>query len=146
MGIFTEAELVSRFHVRVERYVKNLLIEIDTLRSMVDTQILPACFAYHSVLTSGIASAKAAGLSAPQTATADRLTKLIAALQTKRELLEGAFHKVEKLGSEEEKAKLLATEISTLMSDIRTNCDELESVVADDFWPLPKYREMLFLS
>jgi glutamine synthetase len=146
MGIFSEAELVSRFHVRVERYVKNLLIEIDTLRSMVDTQILPAAFAYHSVLTSGVASAKAAGLTSPQTAVAERMGKLIEALQSKREKLERGFHKVELLGSEEEKAQLLATEISTLMAEIRSNCDELEAVVADDYWPLPKYREMLFLS
>jgi glutamine synthetase len=146
LGIFSEAELVSRLHVRVERYVKNLLIEIDTLRSMVDTQILPAAFAYLSVLTAGVASAKAAGLTAPQSVVADRLSKVIAALQSKREKLERAFHKVETLGSEEEKAQLLATEVSTLMSEIRTDCDEIESVVADDYWPLPKYREMLFLS
>jgi glutamine synthetase len=146
LGIFSEAELVSRMHVRVERYIKNLLIEIDTLRTMVDTQILPAAFAYHSVLTAGVASAKAAGLTAPQSVVAERLTKLIAALQSKREKLERAFHRVETLGSEEEKAQLLATEVSTLMSDIRSDCDEIESVVADDYWPLPKYREMLFLS
>jgi glutamine synthetase len=146
LGIFSEPELVSRYHVRIERYVKNLLIEIDTLRSMVDTQILPACFAYHSVLTSGIASAKTAGLAAPQAPAADRLTKLVASLQSKRESLEDSFHKVEKLSSEDEKAKMLAAEISPLMAEIRSNCDDLESVVADDFWPLPKYREMLFLS
>ena len=40
-------KLISRYHVRVERYVKNLMIEVDTLRQMVDTQILPACYAYH---------------------------------------------------------------------------------------------------
>jgi glutamine synthetase len=146
MGVFTEAELASRFHVRVERYVKNLLIEIDTLRSMVDTQILPACFAYLSQLAAGVGAAKSAGLTAPQSAVADRLAKLVTTLQTKRESLEGAYHKVEKLGSEEDKAKLLATEISTLMAEIRSTCDDLEALVADDFWPLPKYREMLFLS
>jgi glutamine synthetase len=32
------------------------------------------------------------------------------------------------------------------MADIRATCDELEAVVADDYWPLPKYREMLFLA
>jgi glutamine synthetase len=32
------------------------------------------------------------------------------------------------------------------MFEVRSVCDELESIVADDFWPLPKYREMLFLS
>ena len=44
LGIFSEAEVNSRYHVRTERYVKNLLIEVDTLRHMVDTQILPGVF------------------------------------------------------------------------------------------------------
>lgn len=147
LGIFTEAELVSRYHVRVERYVKNLLIEIDTLRSIVDTQILPAAYAFYGDLAEGYAAAKAAGLgNAPQAGVLGRLSTLVASLQTKREALEKAFHKVETLGSEDEKAKFLSGEISTLMTDVRSVCDELESVVADDFWPMPKYREMLFLS
>ena len=48
--------------------------------------------------------------------------------------------------TEEEKAKLLAADVSTWMADVRSSCDELEAIVADDYWPLPKYREMLFLS
>src|SRR5208283_753135 len=59
LGVFTEAEVNSRYHVRTERYVKNLLIEVDTLRHIVDTQILPSCFAYHTQLAAGVASAKA---------------------------------------------------------------------------------------
>jgi glutamine synthetase len=146
LGIFTEAELASRHHVRVERYVKNLLIEVDTLRMMVDTQVLPACFAYHTLLASGIGAAKAAGVSSPQTEVVNRLGALIEALQTKRQAFEKVTHQVERLGTEEEKAKLLATEVSHTMADIRATCDELEAVVADDYWPLPKYREMLFLA
>ncbi len=146
LGVFTEAEISSRFHVRTERYVKNLLIEADTLRSMVDTQILPACYAYHAALAGGVAAAKAAGVSAPQGAALDQVGKLVDGLRGKRESLEKAWHKVEKLGSEDEKAKFLARDVSTAMADTRSLCDELESLVADDYWPLPKYREMLFLS
>ena len=69
LGIFTEAEITSRHHVRIERYVKNLQIEIDTLRAMVSTQILPACYEYHGALASAVVSAKAAGEQAPQAET-----------------------------------------------------------------------------
>ena len=144
--IFSEAELTSRFHVRVERYVKNLLIEIDTLRHMVDTQVLPACYAYHGMLAQGVAAAKAAGATAPQVDLLGRLAVLITTVQTRRNQLEETFHKLEKLGSEEDKAKLLAADMSTQMADLRVSCDDLEALVADDFWPLPKYREMLFMS
>ncbi len=145
LGVFTEAEVVSRHHVRIERYVKNILIEVDTLRSVVDTQILPACYQYHTVLAAGVGAAKAAGAMAPQADTLTRVSTLIGALQSKRTGLEAAMRKAES-GSEEEKAKTLATEVSSAMSDVRSVCDELESIVADDQWPLPKYREMLFLS
>jgi glutamine synthetase len=146
MGIFTEAEVVSRFHVRTERYVKNLLIEIDTLCSMVETQILPAAYAYHGMLAAAVLNCKSLGTTAPQADVLTRLGGLISSLQTKRMALETVFHKVEALSSEEEKAVLLAHDITLAMSDVRQVCDELESIVADDYWPLPKYREILFLS
>jgi glutamine synthetase len=146
LGIFAEEELKSRFHVRIERFVKNLVIEVDTLRSMVDTLVLPACYAYHGLLAQGVASAKAAGITAPQADTAAKVASLISSLQTKRAGLESAYHKAESLGSEEQKAIAFSREVSTAMAEVRSLCDELEAVVADDYWPLPKYREMLFLA
>ncbi len=146
LGILSEAEVVSRHHVRVERYVKNLLIEVDTLKSMIDTQILPAAYAYHGFLAQCVTQAKQAGTVAPQGEMLNKVGTLLTSLQTKRQALGTGLHKVETLGSEDDKAKLLATDVSTVMADVRAICDELESVVADDYWPLPKYREMLFLS
>ena len=146
LGIFSEAELVSRFHVRTERYVKNLLIEVDTLRQMVDTQILPSTYAYHGILAQSVAAAKAAGVTAPQLDALNKLSVLIGSLQQKRATLETGFNKVETLSSEEDKAKALSLEVSAAMLDVRKVCDDLEAVLADEYWPLPKYREMLFLS
>ncbi|MBC7690369.1 MAG: glutamine synthetase III [Methylotenera sp.] len=146
LGIFSEAELNSRFHVRTEIFIKNLIIEVDTLRTMVDTMILPACYAYHGFLAASVASAKAAGVTAPQTADLNRISGLIVTLQGKRGDLEKTYHKTESVHSEEEKARMLSREVSEAMLAVRTQCDELEAIVADDYWPLPKYREMLFLS
>ncbi|MGZ3688562.1 MAG: glutamine synthetase type III, partial [Bdellovibrionota bacterium] len=146
MGVFTEAEIQSRFHVRVERYVKNLAIELDTLRSMVDTQILPASFTYHGTLAQAASAAKAIGVATPQIETINKLSTLIASLQTKQNGLASMAHKVETLGSEDDKAKYFAKDVAPAMAEVRSVCDELESIVADDYWPLPKYREMLFLA
>jgi len=143
-GIFSEAEVTSRFHVRLERYIKNMMIEVDTLRTMIDTQVLPSCYAYTTVLASTAAAFKDIGVDAPSSL--KKLGTLTTNLQKKREDLEKSYHKVETLSSEEEKAKHLSLEISTLMADVRVIMDELEAIVADDYWPLPKYREMLFLS
>ncbi|MGE0616332.1 MAG: glutamine synthetase III [Bacteriovoracia bacterium] len=146
MGIFTEAEIISRYKVRNERYLKNLLIEIDSLRAMIDTQVLPATYAYHGVLLNAVAAAKTAGMNAPQTDGMNKLSTMISSLQTKRATLDKLMDKVESMKDEEAEAKFISTDVTPVMEDIRLVCNELETMVADDFWPLPKYREMLFLS
>lgn len=145
-NIFSEAEIQSRYHVRVERYVKNLVIEVETLRSMIDTQILPAAYAYAGDLAQGVVSLKAAGVNAPQGETLGKLNQLISSLQTKRAHLESVYHKAEAAHSEDDKAKLFAGEVSTAMADVRALSDSIEAITSDDYWPLPKYREMLFSS
>jgi glutamine synthetase len=146
LGVFTEAEITSRYHVRTERYIKNLMIEVETLKQMVDTFILPAVYDYQGSLASSVAHAKAAGVSAPQMSVLTRITTLIESLQTERGVLDRAYAKVESQSSEEEKAKLLSLDVSNAMSEVRRVSDELEALVGDDYWPFPKYREMLFLS
>jgi len=146
LGVFTEAELTSRFHVRVERFVKNLAIEADTLRSMIDTMVTPACFSYHGHLAAGVAAAKSAGVPTPQADTLLKLSELLTSLARKRKTLDTAVHKAEAMKTEEEKAKVFSADVSIAMLEVRAISDDLEAVVADDYWPLPKYREMLFLS
>jgi glutamine synthetase len=146
LGIFTAEELQSRYHVRLERYIKNLLIEVDTLRSMVDTQIQPACFEYHGVLLTQVAQAKALDMWAPQLRLAERMGGLLEALQQRRDALEAAMKKFDDTSGESEKAVLLAGPVSEAMLEVRGVCDELESIMDDSRWPLPKYREMLFLA
>ena len=85
-------------------------------------------------------------MQAPQTEMMNRLFQLITTLQSKRSMLEAALQKVEGTASEVEKAQVLAADVSRVMAEVRSTCDELESVVSDEVWPLPKYREMLFLS
>lgn len=146
LGVFSEAELLSRFHVRVERYNKVLAIEVETLMQLVDTVVLPAALTYHSQLSQGAAAAKAAGLTAPQAEVADRVAHLVSLLGKRRKHLDEAFNKVDSLPSEEAKAEAFAHDVSQAMLELRHACDEIEGIVQDDLWPLPKYREMLFLS
>lgn len=146
LQIFTEAEVVSRFHIRVEAYIKRLLIEVETLKSMVDTQVLPACFGYQGSLASAAAAAKTVGVPAPQLESLEKITVAVQELQTKRSALEKAMGQYESIGNEEAKAEFLAQTVATTMDEIRNVVDTLEGSVADGYWPLPKYREMLFLN
>jgi glutamine synthetase len=145
-NIFSKDEVHSRYHVRVERYLKNMLIEADSLRQIVDTSILPAGFDYYGKVCNSMQAALAAKLPTPQASHANQLAGLLSELQKQRQALEVNLAKVESTTSESEKAKLLAYETAVIMEDIRKTSDSLEAIVADDCWPLPKYREMLFLS
>ena len=113
---------------------------------MVENQILPAAYQYSSLLAQGVASAKAAGMQAPQTETLTTLFQVIGAAQSELKKLDRVLSQLSNIHSEEEKAKKIAVELKQAMEGVRTQCDQLEHLVADEFWPLPKYSEMLFLS
>jgi glutamine synthetase len=146
LGILSKAELESRYHVRIERYVKDMLIELTMLREMVDTMVLPASFAYSAMLVESASNAKNAGIAViPQAETANKVGRLIQQLQTRRAELAKTIEKAESMHDDPEKqAKLLTSDGAAHMAEVRDSCDSLEVVVSDEHWPLPKYREILF--
>ena len=146
LGVLTKEELESRYHVRVERYVKDMLIELHTLREMVDTMVIPAAYTYLNQLSEAAAQAKAAGIAViPQIATANQVGELVQELQEHREDLTDVIARAEAMHDDPAgQADLLTTEGADTMAEVRKASDALELLVADDCWPLPKYREMLF--
>jgi glutamine synthetase len=146
LGILSEEELESRYHVRLERYIKDMLIELHTMREMVDTMVLPAAFAYSGSLLEAIAQAKGARIAAvPQVEAVTTLNKMIKELQKHRASLEKVITKAESMHeSLEGCAEYLTKQGADTMADVRAAADALEVLVDDDCWPLPKYREMLF--
>ncbi|HEX7937441.1 MAG TPA: glutamine synthetase type III, partial [Gemmatimonadaceae bacterium] len=146
LGILTEAELDSRYHVRLERYIKDMLIEAHTLREMVDTMVLPGAFAYSASLIDSAAKAKQAGIKGvPQVEAAAGVGKLIKQVQTQRAALEKLIAKADHMHDDiVAQAQLLTGAVADAMASTRAACDALEVVVDDECWPLPKYREMLF--
>jgi glutamine synthetase len=146
LGILAKAEIDSRYHVKLERYIKDMLIELHTLAQMVDTMILPACYSYHGLLADAAAQAKAAGISiVPQVSAANDVGALIEQLRERRAALGVAIEKAEHEHENVDAcAKLLTSEGADAMGAVRETCDALELGVGDEFWPLPKYREILF--
>ena len=146
LGILSKPEIESRFHIRLERYVKDMLIEVHTLEELIDTMVLPAAFQYLGMLTKSAADAKAAGIkTVPQLEAANELGAQIQELQKRRAALGKVSAKAEGMHEElEAQAKLLTADGAARMADVRESSDALELTVSDDLWPLPKYREMLF--
>jgi glutamine synthetase len=146
LGVLTKEELESRYHVRMERYIKDMMIELHTLQQMVDTLVLPAAFTYSGQLATSAAQAKGAGIRVvPQVEAANEVGGLIEELRSERAKLAGVIEKAEHMHDDIEKcAKMLTSSGADAMAGVRAACDKLELVVADELWPLPKYREMLF--
>jgi glutamine synthetase len=146
LGILDETELESRYHVRLERYVKDMLIELHTMMQLVDTFVLPAAFAYSAMLVDSASKAKSAGVSViPQIEAANEIGTLIQELQARRAALGKVVAKAEKMHeSLDDCAKLLTSDGADRMAEVRETSDKLELAIGDEYWPLPKYREILF--
>ncbi|MEO7520715.1 MAG: glutamine synthetase III [Gemmatimonas sp.] len=145
-GILTEVELESRYHVRLERYIKDILIELHTLQEIVDTQILPASYAYLGSLTSAAGSGTAAGINVqPLVDAANAVSKGALALQKKRTDIAKIIAKAEAMHDDmHAQARYLTSTGCDAMGATREAADALEITIGDEYWPLPRYREMLF--
>ncbi|MGB7161339.1 MAG: glutamine synthetase III [Tepidisphaeraceae bacterium] len=143
--VYTPKELESRFNILSEAYVKTLDIEAKTAALIAKSMILPAALRYQKEVGESIAAAKAAG--AAQPAGVEVFGTLVSAINE----LYLAIGKLEKAqahhadGSPYEHAKHMRNDVFPALNNVRIAADKLETIVADDLWPLPTYREMLFI-
>lgn len=148
-GVYKADELDSRYHLELERYIKDLEIEIAALKEIAATAVLPAAFKHQAQIAGSVAALAAVGISGDaldaQRAEVASFAELIASLKSSLTALDHAVEKAE-AGNEEKKASAFAYGVSDAMNAVREACDKLELTVDDSLWPLPKYREMLFLS
>ncbi|WP_348727436.1 glutamine synthetase III [uncultured Mycolicibacterium sp.] len=142
-GVFSERELHSRYEVRLEQYALTIGVEAKLALELGTTVILPAAVRYQTELAQNVATLKAAGVDADTTmleAVSAPIAELTAALGTlKAALSEGAGESALDEATHAQNALLPA------MDAVRAGADKLETVVADDLWPLPTYQEMLYI-
>ncbi|HEY8135009.1 MAG TPA: glutamine synthetase III, partial [Candidatus Limnocylindrales bacterium] len=137
-GVLSERELAARVDIGWERYVKVGNIEANAALDIARTMIMPAAVRYlGQLLPAGAASRAAADL-------ATRLGEKIDALGSAITKLEHAQHAAHETRSVQDEARAFVQEVIPAQNALRDIADELETIVADDLWPLPKYRELLF--
>ncbi|MCZ8024308.1 MAG: glutamine synthetase III [Microcystis sp. LE19-10.1B] len=143
MGVLTPVELESRFDVYAEQYLLAIEVEAKLVVSMAKTIIYPAAVRYLSELSSAIANAAAIGIEMDKER-AQTVSNLIKLLMDGVSKLSEATAK-DDFDSIEEHMQHSAQTIRPLMDKVREYADTLEGEVADNFWPLPTYQEMLFV-
>ena len=143
MGVLTPVELESRFDVYAEQYLLAIEVEAKLVVSMAKTIIYPAAVRYLSELSLAIANAAAIGIEMDKER-AQTVSNLIKLLMDGVSKLSAAMAK-DDFDSIEEHMQYSAQTIRPLMDKVREYADTLEGEVADNFWPLPTYQEMLFV-
>lgn len=143
MGVFTPVELESRFDVYAEQYLLAIEVEAKLVVSMAKTIIYPAAVRYLSELSLAISNAAAIGIEINKE-NAQTVSNLIKLMMDSVGKLSEAIAKHD-FDSIEEHMQYSAQTIRPLMDKVREYADTLEGEVADNFWPLPTYQEMLFV-
>lgn len=151
-GVFTEKELEARNEVKWETYTKKLQIEARVLGDLCLNHIIPVATQYQSLLLDNVyktkqiySTEKAEELSAHNMELIEKLSKHISIIKSNVDAMVEARKQANKIESEREKAIAYSETVLPYFTPIRTNADELELIVDDELWPLPKYREMLFI-
>ena len=137
-GVLSERELASRVEINWERYVKVGNIEANCALDIARTMILPG--------DRGLSRAARRPPSASKgiATVSERVAGLADTLVDAIEALEHAQHNAHEAGSVQAEARAFCDQVIPAQGRLREVVDELETLVADDLWPLPKYRELLF--
>ncbi len=144
-GVLSKVELDSRFHVFTEQYIKIVTIEARTMISIARTSILPAAVRHLTMLAQAVGAARTAEIDHDeQRESLEAFSELTARFRACISALDGALEKCHHKDPLDH-ARGLRESVIPAMVGLREAGDELEGLVADDLWPLPTYREMLFI-
>ena len=144
-GVLNEREVRARYDVAIEQYNKTINIEAQLMVLMANRYILPAAFAYQRALAETVIAVKAAGASAKETRTAlDTICALTDACKSRVDALQGLLDH-DGTADAEKHARYFRDKVLPAMMALRESGDGLEGLVPQDLWPLPTYREMLFI-
>lgn len=149
-GVYTHAELEARHEIELEKYIKKVQIEARIMGELATSHILPGAIRYQNVLIENIRGLKDIGLDesaySNQRQILVKISEHISKISDLVEKMIDARKKANALTDTRDKAIAYSENIKEAFFDhIRYSVDKLELLVADQYWQMPKYREMLFL-
>ena len=150
-GVYTVKELIARNEVKWETYVKKVQIEARVIGRMATNHVIPAALEYKTRLLKSVSLSKEIfpedylATSGPEIELAKEVSALIAEIRADVDALIEARKKANVIEDIYEKA-LAYHEVAGMIEVVRKPIDRLEELVDNDLWPLPKYRELLFIN
>lgn len=151
-GVFTEFELKARNEVKWETYTKKVQIESRVLGDLALNHVVPVATRYQSVLVDNLVKLKTLfpiekgnALTARDLATIEKISQHMCVIKEETERMINARKEANRITDERTKAVAYHDNVVPAMERIRYHIDKLELMVDNEMWPLPKYREMLFI-
>ena len=151
-GVFSEVELKARNEVKWEIYTKKIQIEARVLGDLAMNHILPIATRYQSVLLDNVykiknlfSKEKSDKIASQDMTMIESMSDHMSFIKEHVNLMVEARKKANKIESEREKAIAYHDTVLPEMDAIRYHIDKLELMVDNEIWPLPKYRELLFI-
>ncbi|MDZ7725787.1 MAG: glutamine synthetase III [candidate division KSB1 bacterium] len=149
--VFTEKEIRARYNIKLEQYITTLEIEAEAFCDLIETRVLPAALNYQNQLAQTVASLVQveqviAGVSIePQKKLLKAMSEQIDLLMNGVKQLKEIRRKADTIDDLSKQARFVADQLVDALETVRKPADELERLVPDAEWPLPKYQEMLFI-
>ncbi len=151
-GVFSEIELEARNEVKWEMYTKKIQIEARVLGDLAINHVIPVATRYQSILLDNVFKIKSLfdadkcdKISSQDLSTIEKISDHITVIREEVAKMVSGRKVANKLDDEREKAIAYHDNVVPCMDVIRYHIDKLELMVDDEMWPLPKYRELLFI-
>ena len=151
-NVFNEVELHARNEVKWEMFTKKIQIEARVLGDLAINHIIPVATRYQSFLVDNLVKIKSLFdadksnlIAAQDLSTIEKISRHMSVIKDTVEAMVDARRQANRIKSEREKAIAYHDRVVPCMETIRYHIDKLELMVDNEIWPLPKYRELLFI-
>ncbi len=151
-GVFSQVELEARNEVKWEMYAKKVQIEARVLGDLAINHIIPVATRYQSMLVDNVVKVKSlfpgvksARIVAHDLDTIEKISEHMDVIKTEVDRMVEARKQANRLNDARDKAIAYHDNVVPPMEIIRRHIDKLELMVDNEMWPLPKYRELLFI-
>ena len=150
MGVLSKVELIARYEIALEEYVKTVQIESRVLGDIARNHVVPTAVRYQNTLIENVRGLKEIFGDAYQEVASEQIELIrhisehIKLIHSTVEAMIEARKRANHLATFVERADAYCNEVKPFFADIRYHCDKLELMIDDELWTLTKYRELLF--
>lgn len=150
MGVLSKVELIARYEIALEEYVKTVQIESRVLGDIARNHVVPTAVRYQNTLIENVRGLKEIFGDAYQEVASEQIDLIrhisehIKMIHSTVEAMIEARKRANHLPTFVERADAYCNEVKPFFADIRYHCDKLELMIDDELWTLTKYRELLF--